>query len=217
MKDQIIHFMDGIMATPWVYLGIFTIALLDGFFPVVPAETVVITAGVFASANGKPILVLVILAGAAGAFVGDHISYLIGRTAGGAIRRKLKPGSKKGKLFDWAEKALAERGGMVLVISRYIPGGRTATTLITGTVGYPLRRFSFFDAIAALSWGVYSACIGYFAGEAVEGDPVKGLLLGFGIAISITIIIEVVRFVMKRAKKKESPEAAPMVVPAEAD
>lgn len=205
MKDSIMTFMEGLMGSPWIYLGIFTIALLDGFFPVVPAETAVITAGVFASTQGKPIILVSVLVAAAGAFVGDHISYLIGRTGGGAIRRKLKPGSKKGKLFDWAENALAERGGMVLIIARYIPGGRTATTLITGTVGYPLKRFSTFDAIAALSWGIYCSAIGYFAGSAVEDDPLMGLLIGFGIAISITIIIEVVRFVVKRGKKKDEP------------
>ncbi|HEY1179173.1 MAG TPA: DedA family protein [Phytomonospora sp.] len=225
MTQNIMQFMEELMSSPWIYLGIFTIALLDGFFPVVPAETAVITAGVYASTTGKPILWLAIVVAAAGAFAGDHISYFIGRTAGGGIRRKMKPGSKKAKLFDWAENALAERGGLVLIIARYIPGGRTATTLITGSVGYPLRRFAFFDSIAAISWGVYSAGIGFFAGHAVEGDPIKGLLLGFGIAVSITAIHETVAYLRKRAKRNREAlaegvvpvVAEPVVAPAPAE
>lgn len=220
MTENILDFMKGLMGSPWVYLGIFLISLLDGFFPVVPAETVMITAGVFAYAEGKPYIALAVVAGAAGAFAGDHVSYFIGRTAGAGIRRKIKPGTKKAKLFDWAEKALAERGGLVLIIARYIPGGRTATTLITGMVGYPLRKFATFDAIAAASWGVYTAGIGYFAGHAVEGDPIKGLLLGFGIAVGVTIIHETVSFVRKRAKRKRealAEGAAEPVAPALAE
>lgn len=217
MTQNIMNFMEQLMSSPWIYLGIFTIALLDGFFPVVPAETAVITAGVYASTNGEPILWLAIIVAAAGAFSGDHISYFIGRTAGGGIRRKMKPGSKKAKLFDWAENALAERGGLVLIIARYIPGGRTATTLITGSVGYPLRKFAFFDSIAAVSWALYSAGIGFFAGHAVEGDPIKGLLLGFGIAVSITIIHETVAFIRKRNKRRrEELAGGAAAVPVEA-
>lgn len=212
MTQNIMQFMEELMSSPWIYLGIFLIALLDGFFPVVPAETAVITAGVYASTNGKPILWLVVIVAAAGAFAGDHISYFIGRTAGGGIRRKMKPGSKKAKLFDWAENALAERGGLVLIIARYIPGGRTATTLITGSVGYPLRKFAFFDSIAGISWALYSVGIGFFAGHAVEGDPIKGLLLGFGIAVSITILHETVSFIRKRNKRKREELAGGGVV-----
>ena len=41
------------MTSPWVYLAIFAVAVVDGFFPAVPSETAVITAGVFA-ATGEP-------------------------------------------------------------------------------------------------------------------------------------------------------------------
>ena len=55
---------------------------------------------------------------------------------------------------------------MILVVCRYIPGARTAITLTAGAVRYELRKFSFFDAIAALSWGTYSTMVGYIGGEA---------------------------------------------------
>ncbi|MFI6480241.1 DedA family protein [Nonomuraea sp. NPDC050663] len=191
MSQSILDLLHQVMSSPWLYLAIFALAVLDGFFPIVPAETSVITAGVFA-ATGQTNLALVILVAGLGALAGDHISYLIGYKSGGRLRDK--------KAFVWARKALDERGGLVLVIARYIPGGRTATTITMGAVRYPLRSFTFFDLIAASSWAVYSGLIGFFGGMAFENDPIKGLLLGLGIAVTITIVVEAVRWFRKRSQ-----------------
>lgn len=200
MSHAILDLVQQMMSSPWLYLALFALALLDGFFPVVPAETAVITAAVFA-ASGQTNLALVIVVAALGAFAGDHISYFIGKKSGGRLRNR--------KAFVWAANALAERGGMVLVAARYIPGGRTATTLTMGAVRHPLRSFTFFDAIAASSWAVYSGLIGFFGGKAFENDPIKGLLLGLGIALSITGVVEVVRWSRKRRATQASPERLP--------
>ncbi|MEV0315878.1 membrane protein DedA with SNARE-associated domain [Nonomuraea fuscirosea] len=201
MSHAILDLVEQVMSSPWLYVALFALALLDGFFPIVPAETSVITAGVFA-ATGETNLALVIVVAALGAFAGDHISYLIGNRSAGRLRDK--------KAFIWARGALAERGGLVLVVARYIPGGRTATTLTMGAVRHPLRSFTFFDAIAAGSWAVYSGLIGFFGGMAFENDPIKGLLLGLGIALSVTAVVEIVRWVRKRrAAIQVSPERLP--------
>jgi membrane-associated protein len=200
MSHAILDLVQQVMSSPWLYVALFALALLDGFFPIVPAETSVITAAVFA-ASGETNLALVIVVAALGAFAGDHISYLIGKKSGGRLRNK--------KAFVWASNALEERGGLVLIVARYIPGGRTATTLTMGAVRHPLRSFTFFDAIAASSWGLYSGLIGFFGGMAFENDPIKGLLLGLGIAVSITGIVELVRWLRKRRAIQPSPERLP--------
>ncbi|MFC4114575.1 DedA family protein [Nonomuraea zeae] len=201
MSHAILDLIQQVMSSPWLYAALFALALLDGFFPIVPAETSVITAAVFA-ATGETNLALVIVVAALGAFAGDHISYLIGSKSAGRLRDK--------KAFVWARGALAERGGLVLVVARYIPGGRTATTLTMGAVRYPLRSFTFFDAIAASSWAVYSGLIGFFGGMAFENDPIKGLLLGLGIALSITALVEIMRWARKRRAIQASPERLPV-------
>ncbi|MFI0422012.1 DedA family protein [Spongiactinospora sp. 9N601] len=210
MTDAILNFLHQVMTSPWVYVALFAVAMIDGFFPVVPSETAIITAGVFA-VSGEPNVFGVAVAAMLGAFAGDHVSYLIGRTGGVRLRARLRPGTGRAKAFDWAERALAERGGLVLVVARYIPGGRTATTISMGTVGYPLRSFSFFDTLAAGSWAIYSVLIGYLGGMAFENDPFKGLLLGLGIALTITVVVEVTRYVRKRKNSgkdlKGEPEA----------
>jgi membrane-associated protein len=82
----------------------------------------VVTAGVFA-ALGEPNLYGVIATAAAGAVLGDHVSDLLGRGAGGRLLARFKPGTKRHAMTLWARKALDERGGLVLVVARYVPGG----------------------------------------------------------------------------------------------
>jgi membrane-associated protein len=193
MGDAIMNWVEGAMGSPWVYLALCAFAAIDAFFPAVPSESLVITAGVFAAATGEPNLVGIIGFAALGAFAGDHISYFFGRTAGGRLLHRAKPGSKKAKGFERAGKLLDDRGGTILIVCRYIPGARTAITLTAGAVGYRLRSFSFFDGIAALSWGTYSALVGYIGGEAFENEPWKGLGLGLGLALTVTLTVELIR------------------------
>ncbi|ONI73584.1 DedA protein [Kribbella sp. ALI-6-A] len=203
MGDAILHFTEELMSSWWIYLALFGFAALDGFFPAIPSETLVVTAGVFA-ATGEPNLYGVIAIAAAGAFVGDHVSYFLGRGAGGRLIARTKPGTKRHAMTLWARNALEERGGLVLVVARYIPGGRTAVTLTMGAVRYPARKFSFFAGLAAISWGLYCSLVGYLGGKAFEDNPLKGVLLGIGLALAVTAIVEVVRH---QRRKRRTPRA----------
>ena len=87
---------------------------------------------------------------------------------------------------------------MILVVARYVPGGRTAVTLTMGAVGYRLRSFSLFAAVAAVSWALYGALLGYVGGVAFEDDPLKGVAVGLGLALGVTGAVEAVRFARRR-------------------
>lgn len=208
MSDLILAYVHHVVTSPWIYLVLFALSWIDGFLPVFPSESVVITAGVFAAA-GDPNLALVIAVAALGAFAGDHTSFLIGRLAGGRLLRWSPPGTRRRRAYDAAAGALAVRGGLVLVVARYIPGGRTAVTLTMGTVGYPRRRFSAFAALAAASWACYGGLIGYFGGIAFESDPIRGLLFGLGLAVSVTVVVELVRHLRGRRRRPRTPQSPP--------
>jgi len=203
MSDAILHFTEELMSSWWIYLALWGFATLDGFFPAIPSETLVVTAGVFA-ATGEPNLYGVVVVAAFGAFVGDHISYALGRGAGGRLLDRLQPGTKRHAMSLWARKALAERGGLVLVVARYIPGGRTAVTLTMGSVRYPLRQFSFFAGLAAISWGLYCALVGYLGGKAFEDNPLKGVALGIGLALAVTLVVELVRHRLRKRREAQA-------------
>jgi membrane protein DedA with SNARE-associated domain len=106
----------------------------------------------------------------------------------------------------WARRALAERGGLVLVVARYVPGGRTAVTLTMGSVRYPLRSFTPFAALAAVSWGLYCTLVGYIGGKAFEDNPLKGVVLGIGLALAVTLVVELVRHRLRKAQPQVERE-----------
>src|SRR6478736_5758283 len=111
-------------ASGWAYAIIFVFAFLDVLVPIVPSETAVITAGVVAAA-GDLSLALIIPIAAAGAFLGDNTVYFIGHRFGGRATERFFGGQKAQKRMDWAEEQLRERGGELIIVGRFIPGGRT--------------------------------------------------------------------------------------------
>lgn len=198
------HFVQLVSdASGWAYGIVFLLALLDALLPVVPSETVVITAGVVAAA-GSMNLPLVILAAACGAFAGDNVAYLIGYRFGGRAADRFLRGEKGRRSLRWAEIQLYERGGELIAVARFIPAGRTAVTLSAGTVRFPWPRFAVYDAIAAVIWGGYASLLGYFGGKTFEGAAWKGLVLALGIAFALTGLIEAVRWYLKRRSKSRA-------------
>jgi membrane-associated protein len=179
-------------ATPLVYLGMYLLAAIDGFFPPIPSESLAIALAALFASSGRPNLALVVLAGAAGAFTGDQIAYWIGKRL--PIRRlPLLGGPRVSRTLDWAQRTLARRGASFILAARYIPVGRVAVNMTAGAVGYPRRRFVGLTAVASLTWAVYCAMIGLGAGAWFRGHPlgavtvgvVTGLLIGLVLDLSI--------------------------------
>jgi membrane-associated protein len=190
--------VDAVSGSNWSYLVVFAIAAIDAFFPAVPSEATAIAAGVVAGAGGLSVE-LTILCAAAGAIVGDNISFGIGHFLGARVERRFFSGEKAQRRLQWAQRTLDERGPYLIVIARFIPGGRTATTFTAGFVEtFPWRRFLVFDTLAGVIWGSYTVLLGYFGGRTFEEEPWKGLLLAFGIALVVTAVIEVVRHLRRR-------------------
>jgi membrane-associated protein len=182
--------------SPWTYAFLFGVAALDVVFPVVPSETSVILAGVIAG-TGDLAVVLVIAFAAAGAVAGDNVSYWIGRKAGNRLVGRFFRGERR-KRIDWAEAQLDERGGYLIIVGRFIPGGRTAITLTCGLLEMPWRRFIAFDVAAGLAWGTYAALLGYVGGRTFEENPLRGFLLAFAVALALTGFIEAYRWLRRR-------------------
>ncbi|MQA79447.1 MAG: DedA family protein [Streptosporangiales bacterium] len=199
MEDVLLGHLVPLMASPWLYVIVFLVSAIDAFFPLVPSETVVITAGVFAL-TGAPNVVLVVVMAAVGAFIGDNMSYAIGRFAERRLGDRLWRSPRRRRALEWAQRMLRERGGQVIIAARFVSGGRTATTIAAGALEFDRRRFRVFTAVAAVAWGVYAVLIGYLGGMAGAGSPVRGVLIGMAIALGLTALVEVVRFVVRRVR-----------------
>jgi membrane-associated protein len=180
---------DLVATSPWAYLILFGLAAVDALLPLVPSESAAIAAGVLAS-GGELNVALVLAAAAAGAAAGDTASYAVGRTAGPFASRALFRGGKGPSRRRWAERTLDDRGGYLIVAARFIPGGRTAVTLMAGITQMAWARFVRAASVAAALWASFAVGLGYLGGRVFEDEPWRGLLLAFALAATITLGIE---------------------------
>jgi membrane-associated protein len=190
------------------YLIAFLIPALDAIFPALPGESAIIALGVATAGSADPRIALLIGCAAAGAFIGDNLSYLLGRRFGPAVERRFFTTPKGMKARAWAERSLDKYGTQLIVVCRFIPGGRTAVTLTCGITGYPRRRFVAATAVAAVIWALYAFFIGRIGGQAFEDNPWAGLVIAFGASIAISALIEVIRRLLARRRRRASAEAA---------
>lgn len=190
-------------SSPWFYLIIFVIAALDSVLPIVPSETLVIIGGVSAGL-GNLWIPLVIVVAVSGAFIGDNMSYLIGREASDwVIRRQTRTDKGAARMAKIVEQ-VHERGGLLLITARFIPGGRTALTLSCGVTKQPRRWFIGWVAVATVIWGNYAALLGFIGGKSFEDNHTLAFIIAFVSAFSITLVIELVRWLLKRARYRKT-------------
>lgn len=197
MTDVVVDVLNQATAAQWLYLVLFGLAALDGFFPPVPGEIALLTAAVFAGTD-VPAALSVFAVGAAGAFVGDHVAYQIGRSAPGQwLRTRLRSRARGRAAFERVESILEHRGGQVLLTSRYLPGIRTATTLTLGGVHYPRSKFALFDVAASGLWAASWTLLGLLGGAAFGASGFGALALGIGLSVAVLLISEAVRRVRR--------------------
>jgi membrane-associated protein len=194
VSHVVTHLVSG---SPTTYGIVFAVVAVDAVLPFVQAEAVVITAGVLA-AQGDLIIWLVVIAAAVGGFAGDNGSYLLGRRFGCRVVDRFFAKGRRKERLEQARRGVQHQGGLLIVVARFIPVGRTVTTLAAGTLELPWRRFAVADAIAATMWAIYAAMLGYAGGASFENSLWKPLALALGIAFLLGLVVEGYRRVQKR-------------------
>jgi membrane protein DedA with SNARE-associated domain len=194
---DVTDWLSDFSANWWFLVIIFGVAFFDSIVPIVPSETMVIIGGV-AAGQGEQILPLVIASGAIGAFLGDNTAYLIGARLSGLVTRGAERRPSRQARLDWATEQIRERGGLLLITARFIPGGRTALTVSSGVTHQPRPWFIGWITIAVTIWATYAALLGYVGGKAFEDNHTLAFLVAFGAALGITIVIEIVRHLRSR-------------------
>ena len=190
-------------AADYGYWAVLLVVAGDGVFPVLPGETAIVAAAVLA-ADGRLNILLVILAGAAGAIVGDSTAFAVGRAGGGPIKRFVSRVAGTERL-EAAERMVARQGPALVVVGRFLPGIRIAINLSCGAGQMAYGRFLMFDVIGATLWSTQAALLGYFAGRAFADQ----LWVAFIVAFGVTAIVG--GFVALKERKRVRQEAAAAV------
>jgi len=176
-------------ASPLVYLVVLLVAALDGFFPPVPSETIVVAVIAVGATTGAPVAAGVILAAAIGAILGDNLAYLLGRVVGTTRFRWMRRPSAM-RILEWAATGLRKRPASLILIGRYIPIGRIAVNMMAGATGLRHRRFLVLTIVAGFSWAAYAAVIGLFAAAWIRDSPLLAAVVAVVIAMVLGLVID---------------------------
>jgi len=175
-------------------LGVFLIlfaetGLLIGFF--LPGDSLLFTAGLLCTTSATAAvhlsLPVVLIAAATGAILGAQVGYLIGRRAGPRFldrpdRPKLQDAVQRSRV------ALDRYGaGKAIVLARFIPLVRTVLNPMAGTVGVPVRVFTFWQIVGGLIWSIGLTLAGYALGSRIP-DVDKYLLPIVAVIIAISLV-----------------------------
>jgi membrane protein DedA with SNARE-associated domain len=185
LNDLILHAVQ----SAWLLPVLFAVTVIDGFFPPVPSETVLVAAAAVAvSSGGADLLVLGAIA-ALGAAIGDNVAFLIGRRVGTTRARWMRRPRVAGA-FERARVALEQRSAALILGARYIPVGRVAVNMSAGALGFPWRRFLPLSLLAGISWSALSLAIGMLAGSWLADQPLWSAALGVVLALGIGLAID---------------------------
>ncbi len=151
----------------------------------VPGTAVMMAVAGVAATAGLPKIPFV-LAGAAGAVVGDTFTYWVGWHFGGHIRG-MWPFSHYPAVLAQAELFFARFGAPSVAIARFVPGLRAAVPLVAGMAGMRLRTFLVADILAAMIWAPLHIVPAQFAGLALGhiklGDWQTAAAIGAGLLV----------------------------------
>ncbi len=148
----------------WTYLAVGVLAFLEtGAFIglVAPGETTVIVGGLVAG-QGEISLMLLIAIVWTCAVLGDVTSYALGRRLGRdfMVRHGGRVKITEERL-EHVEAFFERRGGMTILIGRFIGLVRAIAPFIAGASRMPLRKFLPYDVLGAGLWATTFCVLGY--------------------------------------------------------
>lgn len=138
--------------------------ILAGFF--LPGDSLLVTAGLFASAKVLNVWVLLAELSAA-AILGDTLNYSIGRRMGPKLFNREDSFFFRRSHLERTQRFYEKYGAKTIVIARFVPIVRTFAPAIAGVGQMNYGRFLFYNVVGGLAWVFSMVLTGYFLGSTV--------------------------------------------------
>jgi membrane protein DedA with SNARE-associated domain/membrane-associated phospholipid phosphatase len=178
----------------WTYLLVGVLAFLEtGAFVglVAPGETAVLVGGLVAGQGQIDLLVLIAIVWTC-AVAGDLTSYTLGRRLGRSwlVRHGERLKITEDRLHQ-VERFFEKRGGVTILIGRFIGLVRALAPFIAGTSKMPLRQFLPYDVIGAGAWATTFCVLGYVFWQSFSQltQYVSRGLFAFGSVVAIGLAL----------------------------
>jgi membrane-associated protein len=205
---------------PWALLVVCFIifaetGLLIGFL--LPGDTLLIMAGLLSHATatapngvfGINAWWVALLIGVS-AFIGGEVGYFIGHKSGPAIFERKESGIFSRKNVERTNAFFERFGGITVILARFVPVVRTFAPIAAGVGHMPWRKYTLYNLIGAIVWGVGLTMVGYAIGYI---PPIRDFVANYIDVILLAAVLGTVLFVgihyfRERAQAKKAGAAA---------
>ncbi len=151
-----------------------------------PGEVAI--SGIASGLPGVPQAVVLVVFVTAGAVLGDHLGYVVGRRGGtrlGSSRLVRRLGVDK---WDRATALVKRRGMLAVLVSRMLPVVRSVTPAVAGVSGLTYRRFALASVVGSACW----ATLWVGAGVLLEGAGLLDNPVYVVVAVVVTLLVAMV-------------------------
>ncbi|GGX12622.1 DedA family protein [Streptomyces chryseus] len=169
--------VGALTGSPWIYAVVAFCVVMDVFLPVLPSGVLVITAATAAAAGTTTVAtagqvahqvpdILALLACATTASVlGDFVAYRLAWRGGERLDRAIARSRRLTTAQERLGTALSRGGGILVVIARFAPAGRSVVSLGAGAAHRKVKEFLPWSVLAGVAWAGYSVGLGYLGGQ----------------------------------------------------
>ncbi|MFN8441709.1 MAG: DedA family protein [Caldilineaceae bacterium] len=170
--------------------ALFVAILLASIGVPLPSSFLLVAAGSFIT-QGEMQFWPVIVAGLAGAVIGDHVGYGIGRLAGSAMIKRVSRRFRAEGMIEQAESTMQKWGGAGIFLTRWlITAVGPYVNLTSGLMNYHLLHFSLWDVIGEALWVLGYVSIGtFFSTQLATISDALGDLTWVAVGVAVIIII----------------------------
>ncbi len=175
--------------------GAFVAVMAEGIGIPTPGQTLLM-ASALEAAEGRMNITLILFLVTVAATLGNSIGYAIGRWGGRAVLNKLKVNPERQQHLDDLFK---RRGGVVILLARFIDGLRQLNGIVAGVLQMPWRTFTAYNVAGALLWTCSWGLGTYYLGRDIHVIATffhrhRPLLFVLSVAACAAVLVYLLRF-----------------------
>jgi membrane-associated protein len=156
---------------------------------ILPGDSLLLAAGVFAGKGRLPIDWLIFLVVVA-AIIGYEVGYTIGKRIGPKLFSRNDGFLFRKDYITRIEEFFEKYGPATLIAARFIANVRTIVSAVAGASNMDRKRFFTFNVIGAVLWGAGVTLLGYWLGANVPNIDryiLPVVLIGLGLLYAVTV------------------------------
>ena len=173
-------------------------------FPMLPGDSLLVTAGLLASQTDGPVKLNVWVLGVCcmcAAILGNTSGYFIGHRAGRSLFAREDSRWFKKSHLERAHAFYERHGGKTIILAQFMPIVRTFAPVVAGAARMRYLTFITFNVIGAVAWIWSMLLLGYFLARQfpIVGEHIEKLIV---VIVVLSVLPAIVAWLRERSPRR---------------